>query len=529
MALLHFIIGHVLHLAVEPGILHSLLRLFHGIVLHIRHSYLFYAAIDQQGYICILLHHNPRVRVLIHNFTRLFVRVVALVYDEVKIRILFVCGNVFIELSHQVRHFNQIAALVGTVVPIIQEVNGRHSNAHNDGRHQDPLDHHSALGAAPGADQLLLILIIIVIRGRLTAGVVSLHRAGSVVASVVGLQVIPEHQVWVPPELIQVIQHFSRRLKPVHRVFLHGLHGDLFQPPGNGGVDFPGHYGLSLQLHQRNRHRIIRYKRQLAGEHLIEHDANRVDIRLICNIIAAGLLRRNIMHRANRFIRHGLGLALQETGNAKISHLNGSVLQKHDVLRLNIPVDDPLFMGALQCHQDLAGKMHCLLPTDGALLLDILLQGDAINELHDDILNLVAEADIINLHNIGVIEHRNRLGFIAEAAEEIAVVGELFLEDLNGNPAVLHAVIGLIHIGHAPHADQLVDFIPAVKALADKSIHNRYQTFLIGRISQPLYMTAAVMLSAPPHSMAYWISSFARIFPVSPYLSKYSSKSSSSM
>ena len=186
-------------------------------------------------------------------------------------------------------------------------------------------------------------------------------------------------------------------------------------------------------------------------------------------------------------------------------------------------------MGALQCHQDLAGKMHRLLPTDGALLLDILLQGDAINELHDDILNLVAEADIINLHNIGVIEHRNRLGFIAEATEEIAVVGELFLEDLNGNPAVLHAVIGLIHIGHAPHADQLVDFIPAVKALADKSIHNRYQTFLIGRISQPLYMTAAVMLSAPPHSMAYWISSFARIFPVSPYLSKYSSKSSSSI
>ena len=62
MALLHFIIGHVLHLAVEPGILHGLLRLFHGIVLHVRHSYLFYAAIDQQGYVSVLLHHDPRVR-----------------------------------------------------------------------------------------------------------------------------------------------------------------------------------------------------------------------------------------------------------------------------------------------------------------------------------------------------------------------------------------------------------------------------------------------------------------------------------
>ena len=79
------------------------------------------------------------------------------------------------------------------------------------------------------------------------------------------------------------------------------------------------------------------------------------------------------MHRANGLVGHGLGLALEEAGNAEVGHLDGAVLQEHDVLGLDVPVDDALLVGTLQGHEDLGGEVDSLLPADGALLLDILL------------------------------------------------------------------------------------------------------------------------------------------------------------
>ena len=182
-----------------------------------------------------------------------------------------------------------------------------------------------------------------------------------------------EHHVGVPAEPVQIVQHLSSGLKPVGRIFLHGPHSDLFQAAGNGGIQLPGHHRLSLQLHQRHGNRVVRHKGQLAGKHFIEHHAQRVNVRLIGDIVASGLLGSDVVYRADSLVRHGLGLALEESGYAKIGHLNGAVLQQHDVLGLDVPMDNSLFVSALQRHQNLGGKVDCLLPADAALLLDIFL------------------------------------------------------------------------------------------------------------------------------------------------------------
>ena len=490
----------------KARVLYGLLGLLQGHVVsdHVGHLHLSHAAVDQQFHIGILLHHDTGGGVLVHDFTRLQIWVVALSDLDVEVRVLLVGDDVLIELAHQIGHLQQVVAGLGAVVPVVEEVNHRHGEAHDDGRRQHALDHHGALGAAAGAHQLLLVLVVVVVSGRLAGGVVGLHAAGSVVPGVGRLQIVVEHNVGIAAELVQVVQHLPGGLEPVHGVFLHGAHGDLLQAPGDGGVQLPGHDGLSLQLHQRHRDGVVRHKGQLAGEHLVEHDAHRVDVRLIGDIVAAGLLGGDVVHRANGLVGHGLGLALEEAGNAEVGHLDGAVLQEHDVLGLDVPVDDALLVGALQGHEDLGGEVDSLLPADGALLLDILLQGDAVDKLHDDVLDLVAKADIVHLDNVGVVEHRDGLGLIAETAQEIAVVGKFFLQNLDGHPAALHAVVGLVDIGHAAHADKLVDFVPAIQALADESIHKQLPYLSEkSRGGQPLKMTAAVILSEPPHCTAY--------------------------
>ena len=71
--------------------------------------------------------------------------------------------------------------------------------------------------------------------------------------------------------------------------------------------------------------------------------------------------------------------------------------------------------------------MHGLLPRYNALLLNILLERDALDILHNYILKLVTVADIINLDYVRMRKHSYRLGLILESAAELLACKELIL------------------------------------------------------------------------------------------------------
>ena len=83
----------------------------------------------------------------------------------------------------------------------------------------------------------------------------------------------------------------------------------------------------------------------------------------------------------------------------------------------------------------------------------------------------VAETDVIHLDDVGVRQHGDCLGFVFKAADKLLVVEELVLQDFDGNLTVIEGVGTAVYIRHAADADQLVDFITAVKALAKIFIH----------------------------------------------------------
>ncbi|MPM80631.1 hypothetical protein SDC9_127681 [bioreactor metagenome] len=63
------------------------------------------------------------------------------------------------------------------------------------------------------------------------------------------------------------------------------------------------------------------------------------------------------MNRTDGIFCHRLGARHGKAGNAEIGNLYGAVSQEHDVLRLDIAVNDLSAVGMLQCLQDLIGKM----------------------------------------------------------------------------------------------------------------------------------------------------------------------------
>ena len=106
---------------------------------------------------------------------------------------------------------------------------------------------------------------------------------------------------------------------------------------------------------------------------------------------------------------------------------DGAVLQQHDVVRLDVAVDDAVLMRVLESLQYLRGEVDGLFPVEHLLHIYILFEGDAVDVLHDDILDHITEADVVYAHDVGVIEHGDSLALVLEAAYKVLVIQKLVL------------------------------------------------------------------------------------------------------
>ena len=184
---------------------------------------------------------------------------------------------------------------------------------------------------------------------------------------------IRKNNGWVFLKFVDVVQHLRRRLVALVRVLLHGAHHNLLQPLRDVGIDRARQGRLALNLLDRHRYQRVRLKGQLAGEHLEHHDADRIDVAARVGKGAAGLLGTDVVHRADGLVGDGLGGAAGKAGNAKIGDLDRPVREQHDVLGLDVPVDDALVVRMLQRPQNLNGEVQRLLPAQHMLLFDIIL------------------------------------------------------------------------------------------------------------------------------------------------------------
>ena len=213
---------------------------------------------------------------------------------------------------------------------------------------------------------------------------------------------------------------------------------------------------------ERNRPVIVAIKRQLAGEHFVHDDAKRIDIAPSVHRKAPGLLRRDIMHRADGFVLHVRHFGLK-VGDAEVRDFDDAVIDDKDVLRLDITVDNafPVRMG--ERPRDLQREIHCLHRVKRAVVLQILFERDAVHELHNDVFHMIGAAHVVHADDVRVAELCDRLRFRLEAAAEIFVLRKLRAHDLHRHIAVQPVAHRFIYDRHAAAADQLYELIPAIE------------------------------------------------------------------
>ena len=134
---------------------------------------------------------------------------------------------------------------------------------------------------------------------------------------------------------------------------------------GGGAVEHRGERGGDLgaaQLHvghvladvlHRHGDLVLALERDVAGEHLEEHDPERVEVGLAGDGPPERLLGRDVVRRAEHAAVGGQALLVQRARDPEVGDLRRALLVDEDVLRLDVAVDDLALVGGAERAGDL--------------------------------------------------------------------------------------------------------------------------------------------------------------------------------
>ncbi len=220
-----------------------------------------------------------------------------------------------------------------------------------------------------------------------------------------------------------------------------------------------------MDLPVGDAHGVVPSEGGTPGDHLVHHDAERVEVAAWVGLGALRLFGREVRGRAHH--RAGLGevrlhRSVEGAGDAEVGDLHRPVRADQDVGRLDVAVDEPGGVGEPEGGGDLGGYLRRLLRREVAVGAQDVGQRAPIDVLHGDEVRRGVLAPVEHVDDVGVVEVGRRLGLTAETLDEVRVNGELGEQHLDRDLAVEQPVVAQEHVGHAAATDALEHLVALV-------------------------------------------------------------------
>ena len=152
-------------------------------------------------------------------------------------------------------------------------------------------------------------------------------------------------------------------------------------------------------------HRVLVVEGRPADDHLIQHDAEGVDVAAEVDGAALGLLGREVGGRAHHGARLGEGLlGVAAPGDAEVGDLDLAAGVDQHVAGLDVAVDDAVLVGEGQRGGDVGADLGRPLGRQRTVLADQLAQRPPLHVLHDDEVRAFLLAPVVDGDDVRMIE-----------------------------------------------------------------------------------------------------------------------------
>jgi hypothetical protein len=215
---------------------------------------------------------------------------------------------------------------------------------------------------------------------------------------------------------------------------------------------------------------------QAAGEHLVEDDAERVEVGRRGRLLPQRLLGRHVLRRAEHGALGGERGLLHQAGEAEVEDLDevlaAAAIEEVDVVGLEVAVDDAEVVGAGERGADLLEDVGDARDGDRPAG-DDLVERDAVEELHHQVGHpVVGLAVVVDVDDVRVVDAVRRARLAEEPRPQ--VVGVLpRKEDLDRHDPVDQEVPGPVDDAHAARAELLFEPEPPVDDPSQKRVRHR--------------------------------------------------------
>jgi hypothetical protein len=155
--------------------------------------------------------------------------------------------------------------------------------------------------------------------------------------------------------------------------------------------------------------RRVSRKRATPGQHLVQHGAEREQVRPCAGLVPANLLRRHVTGCAQHIttveqiaIVSGVHRLLRQS---EIENLHDAVSTDEQIFRLEIAVDDTFLVGRRQTRRDLPRESKGVVQRHRSPLKS-RTERFAVEQFRHDVRDLSIEPDVIHRKNVRMIQCR---------------------------------------------------------------------------------------------------------------------------
>ena len=211
-------------------------------------------------------------------------------------------------------------------------------------------------------------------------------------------------------------------------------------------------------------------KRARSGRELVEHGAERELIRPEVERPAGRLFGRHVTDRAGdsapghlpvigrRIARDRLGPNREDPRETEVEDLDEPVVREHQVFGFQVPVHDPRAVRLGQAVRDL-GRNREEPPQRDLTRDDQVPQADSFDELHGDVEGGVGGSDLVNRHDVRVVQGGRGPRFPFQLPEPIGIRRERRRQDLDRDFAAEARVARSIDLPHSSLPERGEDLV----------------------------------------------------------------------
>ena len=216
----------------------------------------------------------------------------------------------------------------------------------------------------------------------------------------------------------------------------------------------PRRHGRDIDVLRNHGDGIVGFEWRMSGDALIEDAPQRIKVGLGVRCALERLFGRHVGDGPHHHPRLRQPASPLTARQPEVHQLRGTVLGDDDVLRLDVPVHDPLTMGVLQSLQHLEGDLHQPRHRHGQQFPQRL----SLHQLHHDRKLPAFFHRIKDGHDVRVVQLRRRLR-LAEKPACPFLPEQGRAEGLDRHRPLQQAVLSAVHHPHSAFAQLGVDAV----------------------------------------------------------------------